>query len=183
MSIEEFIQVTVIAPCSIRISEPAVAGTVGNAAFKAVAAVMSVRTGMSMETGAVTRDGSDTFKKTGFPRGTDTQNPEKFLKIVAIRIRKRTTISDNILTFLSNRTVGIRKFAVITNAILFIGSKDFVTSIGITVTRKDIVDTEVHLITGLSPETVLKIVEGTNRWHLIGRKTGKSSEIRIRAKS
>ena len=64
MAVEVLIQITVIAPCSIRIREMAVAFTGGDTTFEAITTAVTIGIGMNMETGTVSGDPLNGSKET-----------------------------------------------------------------------------------------------------------------------
>ena len=59
-----FLEIAVIAPGGIGIGEMAVTGTVSDALFDTVTAMMTIGIGVDMKTGTITRDSLNIFEKT-----------------------------------------------------------------------------------------------------------------------
>lgn len=183
VAVEVILEIAVIAPCCIGIREMAVTGTVCNALFDAVTAVVTIGVGVGMETGTVAGEGFNIVKKTSLYRRVDSEDTKDHLVVGTEGIREILVVADDTLTFFSDGRVGIREFTVSTDALFLYGSVDFLAGIGIAVTGKDIVDTEMHVIAVLSPETIMELVKGSDGRDIIRGKAGKGSKIRIRTKS
>lgn len=135
------LEITVIAPGGIGIGEMTVTGTVSDALFDTVTAMMTIGIGVDMETGSIAGDSLNIVKKTRLYGRINPEDTKKHLVVRTEGIGKFVIFADNPLAFVGDGQVGIRELTVITDPLFLCGSVDFITCIGIAVTGKDIINT------------------------------------------
>lgn len=103
-----FLEIAVIAPGGIGIGEMAVTGTVSDALFDTVTAMMTIGIGVDMKTGTITGDSLNIFEKTCLYGRINPEDTKKHLVVGTEGIGEFTIAADDPLALFGDGRVGIR---------------------------------------------------------------------------